>query len=72
MQERNTEAIRSAERIVMRTEAISGAAVAIAAAMDRDLITGEQVLQMLDIIARDIRAESTALLQRLTAGDAAG
>lgn len=66
MQDSNTEAIRTAERIRLRTEALSGAAVAIAAASRDRAISPDEIHQMLDVIACDMRYNADRLLDLLT------
>lgn len=66
MQDRNTEAIRVAERIRLRTEALSGAAAAIAAAGREGAISPDEIYQLLDVIAVDMRGSADRLLELLT------
>lgn len=66
MQDRDTnEAIRLAEHLVQRTDALSGMAVAISAATRNGNMTGEEVFQMLDLLASDFRRNAEALLAHL-------
>lgn len=69
MHTRYTEAIRSAERIRLRVAAISGASVAIAAALRERSITAEEVHQLLDVIATDLQQTADHLLHQLTGSD---
>lgn len=65
----HTEAIRYAERIRLRVAAISGAGVAIAAAMRERSITADEVHQLLDVIAIDLQHNADHLLNLLTGSD---
>lgn len=65
MQDSNTDAIRTAERIRQRVNAVSGAAVAISAASNKGL-TPDEVFQMLDVIAEDLRRNADLLIEQLT------
>jgi hypothetical protein len=65
MHDNRTEAIHIAERIRLRVAAISGAGVAIAAAMRERAITAEEVHQLLDVIAVDLQNNADRLLQVL-------
>lgn len=67
----STEAIQTAERIRLRVDAVSGAGVAIAAAMRERAITADEVHQLLDVIAGDLRHNADDLLHLLT-GDESG
>jgi len=69
MHNNNTEAIRSAERIRLRVAAISGAGVAIAAAMRERSITADEVHQLLDVIATDLQQTADHLLHLLVESD---
>ena len=60
--ESNTEALRIAEHIKLRTLALSGASVAIAAAARTGSISSDEILQLLDVIAEDIRRNAEDLV----------
>jgi hypothetical protein len=66
MHDRNTEAIRFTERIRGRADALSGAAGGIAAAVRECVITADEIYQLLDIIADDIKRTADQLLDELT------
>lgn len=66
MQERDTnEAIRLAEHLLQRTEALGGMAVAISAATHAGGLTGDEVFQLLDLLATDFKRNAEALLAHL-------
>jgi hypothetical protein len=69
MHDSRTEAIHLAERIRLRVGAISGAGVAIAAAMRERSITAEEVHQLLDVIAIDLQHNADRLLEVLVGSD---
>ena len=66
MHQSNTEAIRTAERLRGRVDALSGAATAIAATIRSRTITAEEVYQLLDVIACDLRQNTELLISQLT------
>jgi hypothetical protein len=71
MHDRNTEAIRFTERIRGRADALSGAAVCIAAAVRERAITADEIHQLLDVIADDLKRTADQLLDELTQSAAA-
>ena len=71
MHDRKTEAIRFTERIRGRADALSGAAAGIAAATRERLITPDEIYQVLDVIAADIKRTADLLLDELTCPAAA-
>lgn len=67
MHDHNTEAIHLAEQILLRTEAIRGAAAGITAASRAGNITPDEIYQLLDVIADDLRRKADQLLAVLAA-----
>jgi hypothetical protein len=67
MHDSHTEAIRTAERLRGRADALSGAASAIAAAARCHAITPDEIYQLLDVIADDMKRSAELLLDQLTA-----
>ncbi|HWX65438.1 MAG TPA: hypothetical protein VNZ27_03320 [Rhodanobacter sp.] len=65
MHDRHTEAIRFTERIRGRADALSGAAAGIAAAVHDRSITADEIYQLLDVIADDIKRTADQLLDEL-------
>ncbi|HEV2680310.1 MAG TPA: hypothetical protein VGV14_07410 [Rhodanobacter sp.] len=63
MHVRNTEAIRFTEQIRGRADALSGAAASISAAVRERAITGDEIYQLLDIIAVDLKHTADRLLE---------
>ena len=66
MHDRNTEAIRFTERIRSRADALSGASAGIAAAARERMISADEIFQLLDLIACDIKRTADQLLDELT------
>lgn len=66
MDDRNTQAIRFTERIHGRADALSGAAAGIAAAVRERTITADEIYQLLDVIAADIKRTANQLLDELS------
>ncbi|HEV2679261.1 MAG TPA: hypothetical protein VNZ27_06490 [Rhodanobacter sp.] len=66
MHDRNTEAIRFTERIRGRADALSGAAAGIASAVNERTITADEIYQLLDVIAADLKRTADQLLDELT------
>ncbi|WP_158755863.1 hypothetical protein [Dyella sp. S184] len=66
MQDRYTEAIRFAERVRGRADALSAAATSIAAAARERMITSDEIHQLLEVIADDLKRTADQLLDELT------
>lgn len=66
MQDRLTESIRTAERLRLRADALSGAAVGLSAACRLGQLTADEVFQLLDVIADDVKRQADRLLDQLT------
>ena len=71
MDDRYTQAIRFTERIRGRADALSGAAAGIAAAVRERTITADEIYQLLDVIADDLKYTADQLLDELTQPTAA-
>lgn len=65
MHDRNPEAIRITERIRGRADALSGAAASIAAGVRERMITADEIYQLLDVIAADLKRNAELLLDEL-------
>ena len=66
MHDRNPEAIRITERLRGRADALSGAAASIAAGMRERTVTADEIYQLLDVIAADLKRNADLLLDELT------
>jgi hypothetical protein len=66
MHDSHTEAIQFAERIRGRADALSGAATSIASATRDRSITADEIYQLLDVIADDIKRTADQLRDELT------
>lgn len=69
MQTRITGAIRDAERLRLRTHALSGAAAGVAACVRAGSMTPDEIYQLLDVIATDMRGTADHLLTLLIEAD---
>lgn len=66
MHDRTTKAIRFTERIRGRADALSGASAGIAAGVRERVITADEIYQLLDVIADDLKRTADQLLDELT------
>lgn len=72
MHDSNTEAIRLAERLLGRIDALSGAASGISAAARTGSITPDEIYYLLDVVADDMARTARQLLDSLAAPPTAG
>ncbi|MBN8947172.1 MAG: hypothetical protein J0I74_08680 [Rhodanobacter sp.] len=67
MHQHHTEAIRLAEHLLSRIDALSGAGAGISAAARANIITPDEIYHLLDVIAADMARSAQQLLAQLTA-----
>lgn len=70
MHQHDTEAIRLAEHLLSRIDALSGAGAGISAAARAGIITPDEIYHLLDVITADLDRSAQQLLARLTASGA--